>query len=79
MIKLGTLPFEKDEEVHLNCKKPLKNSFIFWLMVNHAAFTDFILAYNIGLFNTLADHMNYIYGWTEEEKTLHYSLINSLP
>lgn len=48
-------------------------------MVNHAAFTDFLLAYNMGLFNTLADHMNYIYNWTEEEKTLHYSLINSLP
>lgn len=48
-------------------------------MVNHAAFTDFILAYNMGLFNTLADHMTYIYNWTDEEKTLHYSLINSLP
>ncbi|KAL4431526.1 hypothetical protein ABPG74_017231 [Tetrahymena malaccensis] len=57
----------------------LKNKLMFWFMVNHAAFTDFLLAYNMGLFNTLSDHMNYIYGWTDDEKTLQYSLINSLP
>jgi len=60
-------------------KHPLKNGLLFWIMINHAAFTDFLLSYNVGLFNTLGDHMVYIYNWTEEEKTLHYSLINSLP
>jgi len=51
----------------------------FWCMLNHSAMTNFIMAYNMGLFNTLSNHMVYIYGWTDEQKTLHYSLINSLP
>lgn len=57
----------------------ISRKWYFWLMINHSAMSNFIMAYNMGLFNTLSNHMIYIYNWTDEQKTLHYSLINSLP
>lgn len=48
-------------------------------MVNFAALSNFLIGYNIGLFNTLGGHLSYIYGWTNSEATLNLTLINSLP
>lgn len=55
------------------------NTFMFVLKIMHGAFTCFVVAYNMGIFNTLYDHVDYIYDWNEDEKLLNYSLLNSLP
>ncbi|EAS03176.2 MFS transporter (macronuclear) [Tetrahymena thermophila SB210] len=56
-----------------------KNSWLFALKIMHGAFTCFTIAYNMGVFNTLFDHVGYIYSWNEDEKLLNYSLLNSIP
>lgn len=48
-------------------------------MVNFASLSNFLIGYNFGLFNTLGDHLQYVYGWTDSEKTLNLTLVNSLP
>lgn len=58
---------------------PLRNSFMFWLHMNHAGLSDFLMAYNLGMFNTLDSYMMTIFDWNESEKTTYISLISSLP
>ncbi|EGR29453.1 major facilitator superfamily protein, putative [Ichthyophthirius multifiliis] len=53
--------------------------FVFYFMIFHASFTNVLMAYHIGLFNNLSDHLDYIYSWNLEQKILYISLINSLP